>query len=118
MKYVKGLYNLREMGLSWFVMYKYYEEIDPLYINWKHCNSYELRKSYYEEGRENHASWLEYVLFDSNENLLDNNQFGVTGAEIKKLASDLYLLGDRKFQKKSIVPKDIIIKTKCWEDEE
>lgn len=117
MKYINGSNALREMGASWFIMYKYYEEIDSAYLKWVKCDSVGLRLSYYQNYKHCHKEWIEYVLNFANEKLLDNNKFGVTGAEIKILAQTLYdNIKYGKYSKPEVkkIP-DIIVYTNKWD---
>ena len=118
MNNIEKIDELRRIGLSWFVMYKYYESIDDSYIKWQGCGSIGLRTSKYENNREYHFVWLEHILFDVSEKMLEKNEFGVTGIEIKNLAFQLFNLMRNKMPiiKKEVkeIP-EIRVSTKIWD---
>lgn len=43
--------SLNRIGKSWFVLYKYYEEIDKNELDWKKCTTVKMRQNFYEKTR-------------------------------------------------------------------
>ena len=89
MEELKGLKQLNQIGKSWFVLYKYYEEEDDRVLDWKKCKTVKFRKSIYENTRQYHLDWLHYIIF-ANENKLETNKLDTTGFDITTMACIVY----------------------------
>lgn len=89
MEELKGQKELRTIGKSWFILYKYYEVIDPNEMEWKNCSTVQLRKSVYERTRKYHFDWLHDIIFTSQYKL-DANKFGKSGLSINRMAEEIY----------------------------
>lgn len=89
MEDLKGLKELNRMGKSWFVLYKYYKCIDHNEIGWKNCSTVQMRINIYENTRQYHLDWLNYIIFSSTDKL-SINQLGKSGLTINKMAREIY----------------------------
>lgn len=83
-----GGYELMKMCASWFVAYAYYTYIDCEYKIWDKVSTAQYRASVFRRNEKFHKHWLEQVLL-MNENNLDRNTMGISGAEVKQMAKEI-----------------------------
>ena len=82
---------LRKIAASWFVSYKYYQDIDPTHMNWnslKSAKSIAIRKKKYNNSVSHHKNWLHEVLKMDDNNLMKNT-IGLAPKDIKDMAKKL-----------------------------
>jgi hypothetical protein len=84
----KGGEYLATMGASWFVSYSYYKFKDKIHRNWKEVSTYPGRVSTFNRTSDFHKFWLQQVL-EMSDARLETNTIGLTGPQIKKMASEL-----------------------------
>jgi hypothetical protein len=83
---------LASMGASWFVSYSYYGFKDKTHLNWKKVSTYTNRMSVFNRTGNFHQFWLQQIL-DMSDDRLETNEIGITGPQVKQMASEL--LGQR-----------------------
>lgn len=79
---------LKSIGTSFFVSYLYNQRIDPKHANWTSIATRASRISTINSSRRHHLDWLNRVQF-MNEANLDKNSLGLSGREVKEMASTL-----------------------------
>jgi hypothetical protein len=84
----EGGEKLATMGASWFVSYSYYCFRDKTHMNWREVSTYPSRVSVFNQTSSFHQFWLQQVL-DMNDDRLETNEIGLTGFQIKQMASTL-----------------------------
>lgn len=85
--------ELRHISASFLVSYLYCKKIDKAHNAWKQNELTEAsRKSRIRDINKNkqfHIAWLDYIANEADEELLSDNEIGLTGVQIKKMASKL-----------------------------
>lgn len=77
---------LKSIGTSFFVSYLYNQRLDPTHANWKPIATRASRISTINSSRLHHLDWLTRVQF-MNEANLDKNSLGLSGREVKEMAT-------------------------------
>ena len=80
--------KLKSIGAAWFVSYCYYDHIDKTHKNWDCVSTAKTRISTYKNSVTFHKDWLKEIL-NMNESGLGKNVLGLSGADIKRMATDL-----------------------------
>jgi hypothetical protein len=84
----EGGEKLAKIGASWFVSYSYYRVRDETHMNWKKISTYSFRISVFNGTSNFHQFWLRRAL-DMDNALLKRNKIGLTGTQVKQMASEL-----------------------------
>ena len=80
--------KLGQMGSSWFVSYMYHLCNHPEHTNWKKTLN-GFREGYFKSTRAAHKKYLNKIA-QSNEASLGTNRIGLSGAEIRRMAQELF----------------------------
>ena len=80
--------ELRHVGVSWFVSYCFYSNIDTLHDNWKKVKTSEDRKKKYYKTQQYWRKWLHEIYQMSDKKLL-TNKIGLSPLCIKIMAISL-----------------------------
>ncbi len=78
---------LTTMGATWFVSYAYWHK-NPHHLNWRRVSTYKNRMSVFNNTKSYHKFWLQQVVH-MDENNLDKNSIGLSGLQVKQMASEL-----------------------------